>query len=65
MRIWDVFLLEGEKVLFRIAIALLIQQQDVLLRQTDTLAFWKSMKVAVGLVYDHEKLLSVSLRKGP
>ncbi|KAH9278928.1 TBC1 domain family member 2A [Echinococcus granulosus] len=60
LRIWDVFLLEGEKVLFRVAIALLLQQQDILLRQSDTLAFWKSMKIAVSLVYDYEELLSIA-----
>ncbi|VDN97988.1 unnamed protein product [Rodentolepis nana] len=61
LRIWDVFLLEGEKVIFRVAIALLMCQEDVLIRQVDTLAFWKSVKTTVSNTYDHEALMKVSL----
>ncbi|KAL5104731.1 Rho guanine nucleotide exchange factor 17 [Taenia crassiceps] len=39
-----------------------MQQQDVLLRQSDTLAFWKSMKMAVSCVYDYEELLSIAFK---
>ncbi|KAM7536700.1 hypothetical protein Aperf_G00000080822 [Anoplocephala perfoliata] len=60
LRIWDVFLLEGEKIIFRVAIALLMGQEDVLIQQSDTLAFWKCIKTAVGIVYDHEELLKTA-----
>ncbi|VUZ43985.1 unnamed protein product [Hymenolepis diminuta] len=60
LRIWDVFLLEGEKVIFRVAVALLMRQEDVLIRQSDTLAFWKSMKTAVSIVYDHKTLMNTA-----
>nr|CDS29183.1 tbc (tre 2:bub2:cdc16) domain family member [Hymenolepis microstoma] len=60
LRIWDVFLLEGEKVIFRVAIALLMCQEDVLIRQVDTLAFWKSVKTTVSNMYDHETLMKTA-----
>ncbi|VDD77940.1 unnamed protein product [Mesocestoides corti] len=52
--------MEGVKVLFRISIALLIRHQKVLLRQTDTLAFWKSMKTTASLAYDFDELLKIA-----
>ncbi|VDN12157.1 unnamed protein product [Dibothriocephalus latus] len=61
LRIWDVFLLEGIKVLFRVSLALFIHQKPILLRQNDTLALWKSMKSAVSLTYDVDGLMKVRL----
>ncbi|VDL94036.1 unnamed protein product [Schistocephalus solidus] len=60
LRIWDVFLLEGIKVLFRVSLALVIRQKPILLRQNDTLALWKSMKSAVSLTYDADGLMKLA-----
>ncbi|KAL7057042.1 hypothetical protein AAHC03_019326 [Spirometra sp. Aus1] len=62
LRIWDAFLLEGIKVLFRVSLALFIRQKPILLRQNDTLALWKSMKSAVSLTYDADGLMKLAFQ---
>ncbi|CAD5234909.1 unnamed protein product [Bursaphelenchus xylophilus] len=57
LRIWDCFLLEGAKVLFRFTVALLGQYQDEILDRTDTIAVMKVLKAAVRLTYDVDGLI--------
>ncbi|WKY14093.1 hypothetical protein Q1695_000001 [Nippostrongylus brasiliensis] len=52
LRIWDCFLLEGPKVLFRFALALLGQNQGEILARNDTIGVMKVVKAAVRLTYD-------------
>ncbi|TPP58471.1 hypothetical protein FGIG_03311 [Fasciola gigantica] len=60
IRIWDVFLLEGSKCLFRFALALLKRNEDMLLLQTDTISFWKCLKSATRMTYDAESLVQTA-----
>ena len=59
LRIWDCFLLEGPKVLFRFTVALLGLYQDEILERTDTIAVMKVLKAAVRLTYDVDGLITV------
>ncbi|CAL8083326.1 unnamed protein product [Calicophoron daubneyi] len=57
LRIWDIFLVEGSKCLFRFALALLKRNEDMLMLQTDTISFWKCLKSASRLTYDAQSLI--------
>uniref|UniRef100_A0AC34GDN1 Rab-GAP TBC domain-containing protein n=1 Tax=Panagrolaimus sp. ES5 TaxID=591445 RepID=A0AC34GDN1_9BILA len=52
LRIWDIFLLEGSKILFRISIALLGLCEEEILARSDTISVIKVLKAAVKLTYD-------------
>lgn len=52
LRIWDCFLYEGPKVLFRFAIALLGLHEEQLLAHSDTISVIKLLKAAVKLTLD-------------
>uniref|UniRef100_A0A915AWG0 TBC1 domain family member 2B n=1 Tax=Parascaris univalens TaxID=6257 RepID=A0A915AWG0_PARUN len=56
IRIWDCFLLEGPKVLFRFAVALLSIHENEVLTRTDTISVMKVLKASVRLTYDYEGL---------
>lgn len=60
LRIWDCFLFEGPKVLFRFTIALLGFYQDEILNHTDTISVIKVLKAAVSLTYDIDGLIKVN-----
>ncbi|VDO65370.1 unnamed protein product [Heligmosomoides polygyrus] len=59
LRIWDCFLLEGPKVLFRFALALLGQNQGEILARGDTIGIMKVIKAAVRLTYDVDGFFKV------
>uniref|UniRef100_A0A1I7YSF4 Rab-GAP TBC domain-containing protein n=1 Tax=Steinernema glaseri TaxID=37863 RepID=A0A1I7YSF4_9BILA len=59
LRIWDCFLLEGPKVLFRFAIALLGIHETEILEKCDTISVMKVLKAAVKLTYDIDGLIKV------
>lgn len=61
LRIWDCFLLEGPKVLFRFSIALLSLYQDEILERSDTISVMKFLKSAVRLTYDVDGLIKVTV----
>lgn len=61
LRIWDCFLFEGPKVLFRFTIALLGLYQDEILDHSDTISVMKVLKAAVRLTYDVDGLIKVSV----
>jgi len=57
LRIWDTFLLEGPKVLFRYTIALLGLYQEEILAHTDTISVIKVLKAGVRLTLDVDGLV--------
>jgi hypothetical protein len=61
LRIWDCFLLEGAKVLFRFSIALLSLYEEDLLERSDTISVMKVLKAAVRLTFDSDGLMKVRL----
>lgn len=61
LRVWDCFLLEGPKILFRTTIAMLQMYKHALLQTTDTMSVLKFLKVAAKFTYDADDLLEVSL----
>lgn len=63
IRIWDCFLLEGPKVLFRFAVALLSIHESEVLTRTDTISVMKILKASVRLTYDYEGLFKVSSKR--
>lgn len=60
LRIWDCFLVEGPKVLFRFTIALLGFYQDDIINHLDTISVIKVLKAAVRLTYDINGLIKVN-----
>jgi TBC1 domain family member 2B len=59
LRIWDCFLLEGNKVLFRYSCALLYMHKYGLLEQRDTISMFKQLKSAAKGTYDVDGLTKV------
>lgn len=62
IRIWDCFLLEGPKVLFRFAVALLSIHENEVLQRMDTISVMKILKASVRFTYDYNGLFKVSNR---
>ena len=60
LRIWDCFLLEGSKVLFRFALAILIIHRETILTRTDTISMMKHIKDSTKSLIDVESLFKVS-----
>ena len=60
LRIWDCFLLEGTKVLFRYTCALLFMHKQILLEQTDTISIFKHLKYAVKYTFDVDGLTKIA-----
>lgn len=63
LRIWDCFLLEGAKVLFRFSIALLSLYEDEILERSDTISVMKVLKAAVRLTFDSDGLMKVGFSR--
>lgn len=63
LRIWDCFLLEGSKVLFRFALAILIINRESILTRTDTISMMKHIKDSTKHLIDVESLFKVSERR--
>jgi hypothetical protein len=60
LRIWDCFLLEGSKVLFRFTCALLYMHKQVLLEQSDTISVFKHLKHAVKYTFDVDGVVKIA-----
>lgn len=60
LRIWDCFLLEGVKVLFRFALAILIINRENILIRTDTISMMKHIKDSTKHLIDVESLFKAS-----
>ncbi|CAD5123603.1 DgyrCDS11933 [Dimorphilus gyrociliatus] len=63
LRIWDCFLCEGPKVLFRFAVALLSMHGDGLLQRQDTISVMRYLKAVAKLTYDVDGLLHTAFNK--
>ena len=57
---WDCFLLEGPKVLYRFALVILGHHEEEILLRTDTIGIMKVVKAAVKLCFDVDGLFQVS-----
>lgn len=60
LRIWDCFLLEGPKVLFRFSLAILKMHEEALLTKTDTVSIMRQLKAIARLCYDVDTLIKVA-----
>ncbi|CAF4134934.1 unnamed protein product, partial [Rotaria sp. Silwood2] len=60
LRIWDCFLLEGAKVLFRFALAILIINRESILTKTDTISMMKQIKDSTKHLIDVESLFKIA-----
>ncbi|XP_064458637.1 TBC1 domain family member 2A-like [Ornithodoros turicata] len=60
LRIWDCFLLEGPKVLFRFSLAILKMHEDVLLTKHDTVSIMRQLKAIAKLCFDADALIKVA-----
>ncbi|XP_060562937.1 uncharacterized protein LOC132722444 [Ruditapes philippinarum] len=60
LRIWDCFLLEGPKVLFRFSLAILKLHEKDILQKTDTMGIMKHLKACAKLTYDVEGLVKLA-----
>lgn len=60
LRIWDCFLLEGPKVLFRFSLAILKMHEEVLLTKQDTVSIMRQLKSIARLCYDVDMLIKVA-----
>jgi hypothetical protein len=60
LRIWDCFLLEGSKVLFRFSCGLLSMHQKTLLYQTDTISIFRQLKHLTKYTFDINCLFKVT-----
>uniref|UniRef100_T1J8X5 TBC1 domain family member 2B n=1 Tax=Strigamia maritima TaxID=126957 RepID=T1J8X5_STRMM len=63
LRIWDCFLLEGPKVLFRFSIALLKINEAVILQNQDSVAIMKQIKLAAKTAHDVDLLVKVAFEE--
>ncbi|CAI2355722.1 unnamed protein product [Caenorhabditis sp. 36 PRJEB53466] len=62
LRIWDCFLLEGPKVLFRFAIVLIGKHEDEIISRTDAIGIMRVSKAATRLAFDEEAIVSMAFR---
>lgn len=65
LRIWDCFLLEGAKVLFRLALAILIHNRENILIRTDTISMIKQIKESTKSCIDIDSLFKVEIDHFP
>ena len=59
LRIWDCFLLEGPKVLFRFSLAILHLHEASLLSKCDTITIMRHLKSMSKITFDIEGLMKV------
>merc|ERR1719195_2122205 len=60
LHIWDAFLFEGSKVLFRYALAILKSVEEKLLRQTDYMSLFSTFKTEVESLADVKELTKIA-----
>ncbi|XP_076315442.1 uncharacterized protein LOC143227975 [Tachypleus tridentatus] len=63
LRVWDCFLLEGPKVLFRFTLAVLKMQEDAILARSDTVSIMRQIKVAAKLCFDVDMLVKTTFEE--
>ncbi|XP_021357404.1 uncharacterized protein LOC110452957 isoform X2 [Mizuhopecten yessoensis] len=60
LRIWDCFLLEGPKVLFRFTLAILKINEKEILQKNDTISIMRHLKASAKLTFDADTLIKVA-----
>lgn len=60
MRIWDTFLYEGSKVLFRYAIAIFLYNQEDLLSEDNSISIFNKLRSMCKEATDVKRLTEVS-----
>ena len=60
LRVWDCFLLEGPKVLFRFSLAILKLHEREIVNKTETISVMRHLKACARVTYDVEGLVQVS-----
>ncbi|XP_054706991.1 uncharacterized protein LOC129216801, partial [Uloborus diversus] len=63
LRIWDCFLLEGPKVLFRFSLGILKLQEEAILARHDTVSIMRQLKAAAKLCFDVDGLVSAAFEE--
>ncbi|CAF1007561.1 unnamed protein product [Brachionus calyciflorus] len=63
LRIWDCFLLEGSKILFRYSLALLHMHKNTLMENNDTISIFKSLKYSVKFTFDIDGLNKIAFEQ--
>ncbi|KAG8191671.1 hypothetical protein JTE90_016458 [Oedothorax gibbosus] len=63
LRIWDCFLLEGPKVLFRFSLGILYLQEEAILAKHDTVSIMRQLKAAAKLCFDVDGLVSAAFEE--
>eukprot|EP01102_Stenamoeba_stenopodia_P017270 TRINITY_DN6163_c0_g1_i1.p1 TRINITY_DN6163_c0_g1~~TRINITY_DN6163_c0_g1_i1.p1 ORF type:complete len:947 (-),score=304.27 TRINITY_DN6163_c0_g1_i1:204-3044(-) len=64
LRVWDAFFMEGSKVLFRVALALLkLKQQKILATPDDGISILKEIKEAGLTLHDADSLLKLAFHR--
>lgn len=61
VRIWDTFLYEGSKVLFRYAVAIFLYNQEDLLSESNSIAIFNKLRSMCKEATDVKRLTEVSL----
>ena len=61
LRIWDCFLLEGPKVLFRFSMAILKIHEKDIIQRSDTISVMRHVKASAKLSFDVEGLVKVGI----
>ena len=61
LRVWDCFLLEGPKVLFRFSLAILKLHEREIVNKTETISVMRHLKACARVTYDVEGLVQVSV----
>nr|XP_028562619.1 TBC1 domain family member 2B isoform X1 [Podarcis muralis] len=59
-KIWDSFLYEGPKVMFRFALALFKYKEEEILKQQDSMSIFKYLRYFTRTVLDARKLISIA-----
>ena len=59
LRIWDCFLLEGPKVLFRFSLAVLKQHEKEIILKKETISVMRHLKACGKVTYDVDGLVKV------
>lgn len=60
LRIWDCFLLEGPKVLFRFSLAILKLHEREIIKKCETISVMRHLKACAKVTYDVDGLVQVS-----
>ncbi|ESO96014.1 hypothetical protein LOTGIDRAFT_116180, partial [Lottia gigantea] len=60
LRIWDCFLMEGPKVLFRFCLAILKMNEREILMKNDTISVMRHLKSCAKITYDIEGLIKIA-----